>query len=142
MTSTNYSTNFSNNFQIQCTDLYGNDYDDEIELKKYTWYYDKSRLDKIGINHDGTKLMHDSMIYTLKKFRKIEKKIEGLDTMQLVYKLDDRNGNSGQYQQYFTDLIFNERSNYIVYKYVEHDGKLTFTHIVFNGKQFNGVFNF
>lgn len=116
--------------------VYGENYDDNVELSNYTWYCDKNNVDNIGINKDGSQLIHDSMVFTLKKFRKIEKMVSNTNTIQLVYKLDNRNGDSGQTQPYFSDLVFSEKSNYLIFKYVETNGNFKFTHIVFNGKIF------
>lgn len=122
-----------------CQHISNHDYDENyenIETSNYTWYYDKFNIDKIGINPDGNQLMHDSMLFTLKKFRSINKSINGINTTQLIMKLDVRNGEGGQTNKYFTDNIFGEKSAYIIFKYVEINKKLTFSHIVFNGKVF------
>lgn len=111
---------------------------ESIDLSNYKWYNDKNHLDKIGINSDGTKLMHDSMLYVLKKFRMINKIINSVNTIQLIFKLDNKLDElkPTTKQPYFTDLIFGEKSAYIIFKYVEINKKMTFSHIVFNGKIF------
>lgn len=130
----------ANNYTNCCANLYGDTYDDNTETSNYKWYNDTKKLDKIGISPDGSQLMHDSMLYTLKKFKKIEKVINNLNTIQLIYKLDNKTevvDTSMTKYHYFTDLIFSEQSNYIVFKYVESEGKMLFSHIIFNGKMFN-----
>jgi len=129
-----------NNYTHDYANLYGESYDDSIEIANYKWYNDNHKLDKIGINPDGTQLIHDSLLYTLKKFKKIEKKINNINTIQLIYKLDNKLNTintQNTKDQYFTDLIFGEKSNYVTFVYFSGLGKMTFSHIIFNGKMFN-----
>ena len=119
----------------------------EIENSNYKWFYDGKRLDKIGINPAGTMLMHDSMVFKLVQFRKISKKINNINTVQLLYKISNKyDNNAGSTfvkdkdaetnRSFFTDVIFHEQSSQIAFKYVEHNGNMKFSHIVFNGKTF------
>ena len=130
----------ANNCTNGCANLYGDTYDDNTEMSNYKWYNDNKNLDKIGISPDGSQLTHDSMLYRLKKFKKIEKIINNVNTIQLTYKLDNKTevvDTSSTKYQYFTDLIFSEQSNYITFKYIEFEGKMIFSHIIFNGKMFS-----
>lgn len=124
-----------------CENIYGTSYTnniDKINESNYVWYYDKNKLDKIGINPNGSRLLHDSMLYKLKKFKIINSVIQNLNTTQLVLKLDNKleENKEDNLNNYFTDMIFSEKSCYIIFKYVELNNKMTFSHIVFNGKIF------
>ena len=111
-------------------EYYLNDNDDS-----YTWLYDTNRVDKIGISNDGNKIIHDSMVFTLEKFRRIEKKISDVNTIQLVYKLFT--WVTPTERSYFTDLTLHEKGQYIAFKYAENsEGQMRFAHITFNGKNF------
>lgn len=131
---------------MDCTPITIPSYDDEYyntEQDNLKWYYDLNKVDKIGFNSDGTEMTHDSMTFSLKSFRRIEEKILGKNTVQIIFKLSTRvSDKSAQIntdklnREYFGDLALHEKSNYVTFKYVEHKGKMTFTHIVFNGKEF------
>ena len=107
-------------------------YSETTELENYTWYNDNNNANKIGISSNCETLWHDNIIYTLKKFKKIEETVNDINIFSLVYKFDVRVGDSKQLQQYFTDGLFGERSNYVTLKYKNSK----FSHIVFNGKEF------
>lgn len=117
--------------------LNGEAYDDKLDIDNLKWFHDKYDVDKIGINPSGDELYHDSMLYTLAKFHKIDKKINGKNTIQLIYKISNQQSNHATDDRvYFTDLLMHTQSNYLIYKYVEINNKMEFSHIVFNGKTF------
>lgn len=138
-----------------CYDLYGdyfNKIDEQNELSNYTWYHDKNNADKIGINSDGSLLIHDNMIYKLKKFKIDTKQIKNINSKQLIFKLSNRqntednqnnqNNNNLQKEIIFTDLIFSEKSNYVIFIYLENNKSVfSFSHIIFNGKKFMSTLN-
>ena len=106
-------------------------------VDNYKWYVDKNKIDKIGINNDGSELMHDSMLYKLKKFKKQNINIKNIRRTQLIYKLDNTNGYNTDNKKNFTDLIFGEKSIYVIFEYIEKNKIMDFSHIVFNGKMFS-----
>ncbi len=99
----------------------------------YTWFYDKN--DKIGISTDGSKMIHDSIIFTLKKFRKITSE---KNQLQLIYELSGWNDpTSSVNKKYFSDLTLHEKGNYLSFKYVEDSkGNMKFVYAIFNGRNF------
>ncbi len=125
-----------NNFSCY-SDLFGNEYDEKSDLLRYKWFYDKNKLDKVGINNDATLLIHDSMVYTMKRFRKIEQTIRGKKTIQLMYKLSNRLSKDTDSNAFSVNTILNERSNYITFKYVEYKDEMIFTNLTYNGKPFS-----
>lgn len=119
------------------TNLYCSYHNDDLESSNYVWYFDKNKVDKIGIASNATHLVHDQILFRLKKYKIIQENINGVDTIQLLYKLDNNpENNSNQPNPVFTDKLLNSRAVYIIFKYLKIDNKTTFTHIIFNGKQF------
>ena len=120
-----------NYLKLQDSNLYGDVFDDSNEISNYKWYSDKTNLDKIGINPDGTILSHDDMIYKLTKFKIINQSNEKF----LIYKLSNQSEKLNE-KNYFTDLIFGEKSNYMIICYKSVNNIMKFSHIIFNGKKF------
>ena len=116
-----------------CNQFY-NEQNEQNEISNYQWYSDNSKLDQIGINSDCTILMHDNIIYNLVKF----KMVDNILTKQLIYKLNNKLNNKTNSKDFFTDLIFGEKSNYMIICYQKNSsGLMKFSHILFNGKKFN-----
>lgn len=112
-----------------------NDIDD---TSNFTWFYDERKYDKIGISSDGTQVMHDSIVFTLKKFKKVEEVMNGRNTIQLIYNLSGWNASDKSTDKsYFSDLTLHEKGTYLDFKYVENSkGEMVFVYITFNGRVF------
>lgn len=131
-------------------DIYSSSYNEfsTSEINNLQWYYDDKKMDKIGINFDGSELTHDIITYKLKQFRKLKESVNYIEnnktiqinTIQLIYKLSlvfDDNDSNKINEKCFTDLMLHEKSSYVIFKYAESfKGNMIFSHITFNGKTF------
>lgn len=123
-----------NNINVEnCDEL------DYIKDDKYRWFYavapnlglsferfKKSNNDKIGISPDGKILMKDNMMYSLKKYKKLEKNgINNTKKIILIYCFD---------RQY--NFRMHEKQNLISFYYFGKNEKMVFSHIIYEGKEY------